>query len=105
MIKTVQNKEQLVFLLVQNKEIIKAYGVKTLGVFGSFVRNEQQANSDIDLLVEFYTEKKTYRNFIGLIFYLEELLGRKVELLTPKSMSPYIEPYIMKEVEYVPFAS
>ena len=105
MIKSVQNKEQLIFLLIKNKEIIKAYGVKTLGVFGSFVRNEQKASSDIDLIVEFHPEKKSYKNFIGLIFYLEELFGRKVELLTPKSMSPYIEPYIMEEVEYVSFAS
>lgn len=105
MITSVQNKEQLVFLLIQNKEIIKGYGIKTLGVFGSFVRNEQKVNSDIDLIVEFYKEKKTYKNFIGLIYYLEELFGRKVELLTSKSMSPYIKPYIMEEVEYVPITS
>ncbi len=102
---SVQNKEQLLSLLIQNKYIIKDYGVKTLGVFGSFVRNEQNAQSDIDLLVEFDPEKKTYKNFINLIYYLEEIFGRKVELLTPKSISPYIEPYIMKEVEYVSIAS
>ena len=100
-----QNKKQVFSLLIQNKEVIKSYGVNTLGVFGSFVRDEPDLNSDIDLLVEFDPEKKTYRNFIGLVYYLEELLGRKVELVTPNSISPYIAPYIKKEVEYVPIAS
>ena len=100
-----QNKKQIFSLLTENKETIKSFGVNTLGVFGSFVRNEPKINSDVDLLVEFDPAKKTYKNFIGLVFYLEELLGRNVELVTPKSISPYIAPYIKKEVEYVPISS
>jgi len=100
-----QNKEQVFALLIENKETIISFGVKTLGVFGSFVRDEPNSNSDVDLLVEFDPAKKTYKNFIGLVYYLEELLGRKVELVTPKSISPYIAPHITKEVEYVPIAS
>jgi hypothetical protein len=104
MIPIVQNKEQLFSLLLENKEGIKRFGVKELGVFGSFVRDEPNNKSDVDLLVEFDPSKKTYRNFIGLVYYLEELVGRKVEMVTSKSISPYIEPYIIKEVEYVPFS-
>ena len=102
---SILDKKNLFALIIQNKEKINSFGVISLGVFGSFVRNEQNENSDIDLLVEFKDGEKTYKNFIRLVFYLEEIFGRKVELLTPKSISPYIQPYIMKEIEYVHFES
>ena len=76
-------------------------GVKRLGLFGSFVRGQQNANSDVDLLVEFEPGKKTFDNFLQLCLFLEGLLGRHVELLTPESLSPFIGPRIMGEVEYV----
>ena len=101
----VNNKEKLLSLIIANGERIRAYGVKAIGLFGSFVRNEQNEESDVDLIVEFEEDKKTYKNFIGLAYYLEDILGRKVELLTPESLSPYIGPHIMKEVEYVAIAS
>ena len=100
-----QNKAQVFSLLNRNKQTIKKFGVNSLGVFGSFVRDESNNDSDIDVLVEFEQGKKTYKNFIGLVFYLEDLLGRRVELVTPESLSPYIAPYITKEVEYVAIAS
>jgi len=52
------------------------------------------------LTVEFEEGKKNFDNFINLAFYLEELLGRKVDLLTPESISQYIKPYMEKEVIY-----
>lgn len=76
-------------------------GVRTIGLFGSFVRGEAGLESDIDILVEFDSEKKTYDNFIDTCFFLEELFGHKVEVVTTDSLSPYIKPYILKEVEYV----
>ena len=99
----VKNKEQIIALLIQSEVVLKQYGVTDIGLFGSFTRNEQNNNSDIDFLVEFDINKKTFRNFIGLAFYLEEILGRKVEIITPQSISPYLKPHIMKEVEYVAF--
>jgi predicted nucleotidyltransferase len=45
--------------------------------------------------------KKNFRNFIHLAFFLEDLLNRKVELVTPESLSPYLKPNILKEIEYV----
>jgi hypothetical protein len=91
-----------IFASIQNKKgVIKNYGVKDLGLFGSFVRDEATEKSDIDLLVEFEVGKKTYNNFIGLAYFLEDLLGRRVELLTSQSISPYLKSNILKEVEYV----
>ena len=97
----VNSKEKLILLLEQHKEDILAFGVKRMGVFGSFSRNDINQNSDVDFVVEFVEGRKSYDNFIGLAYFLEDLLGRKIELVTPQSLSPYIGPKIMKEVEYV----
>jgi predicted nucleotidyltransferase len=79
-------------------------GVNTIGLFGSFVRDSATMASDVDMLVSFEPEKKTYDNFIEACFLLEDVLGRKVELVTEESLSPYLKPHIMKEVEYVALA-
>jgi len=91
-------------LLLQNQARIRALGVQRLGLFGSFVREQQASESDIDLLVEFREGKKTFDNFIELSFLLEDVLQRRVELITPDSLSPYIGPRILSEVEYAAFA-
>jgi len=78
------------------REIKKKYCVRRIGVFGSYVRGEQREESDIDILVEF--DKPTFDNFINLSLYLEELFGRKVDLVTTKGLSPYISPIVEKEV-------
>jgi len=100
---SVQSKERVLSLIEEYRNRIKALGVKRLGLFGSFVRGEQRTESDIDLLVEFEPDKKTFDNFMQLSFFLEDLLKRRVELVTPESLSPYLRPSIMKEVEYVAF--
>ena len=98
----VSRKIDLIDFFRSNSERISSYGVRRIGVFGSFVRNCQTDSSDIDILVEFDREKETYKNFIQLAFFLEDSLERKVDLLTSDSLSPYIGPKILKEVEYVP---
>jgi hypothetical protein len=98
---SIRDKKELLALLQKHRETIRAYGVYQYGLFGSFVRNEQQQNSDIDLLVEFEPGKKTFDNFMNLGFFLEDLLGRRVDIVTKESLSPYIGPSILKEVEYV----
>ncbi len=80
---------------------IKALGVHSLGLFGSFVRGTATDNSDIDLLVSFEPKQKTYDNFMDLSFFLEDLFQRKVELVTPQALSKHIGPHILKEVENV----
>ena len=98
-----QTKERILTTITANQDTIRAFGVKRLGLFGSFVRRHPQPHSDIDLLVEFEPGKKTFDNFIQLCFLLEQLLERPVELVTVESLSPYIGPRILKEVEYVGF--
>lgn len=100
---SVQTKEKALSLIAEYQDRIKALGVKKLGLFGSFVREEQGVESDVDLLVEFEPGKKTFDNFIQLSFFLEDLFKRRVELVTSESLSPYIGPHIMNEVEYVTF--
>ena len=79
------------------------YGVKQIGLFGSFVRDEGKADSDVDFLVDFEKEKKTLKNLVGLGEFLEMLFEKKVDIVTPQGLSKYIGPYILKEVEYASF--
>jgi hypothetical protein len=94
-------KRKIINSIERSRTQLASLGVKSIGLFGSFVRERAGRESDIDLLVEFDSAKKTFDNFIDTCFFLEELLGRKVELVTTDSLSPYIKPYILKEVEYV----
>ena len=102
---TVQTKKHLFALLNEHQHDLKHLGVKRCGVFGSFVRNQHQEDSDIDILVEFESGKKNFDNFMELAFFLEKLFGRKVDLITVESLSPYIGPHILREVEYASISS
>ena len=102
---TVRTREEILKMLDENRTQLRALGVKRLGLFGSFVRGEQRADSDVDILAEFEPVQKTFDHFIRLSFLLEDLLGRSVELVTPEGLSPHIGPYILKEVEYVSVAA
>jgi predicted nucleotidyltransferase len=77
-------------------DIKTRFSVKRIGIFGSFVRGEQKDSSDVDILVEF--EKPTFKNFMNLSFYLEDLLGRELDLVTVKGLHPRIRPYVEKDV-------
>ena len=83
-----------------NREHLARFGVKRFGLFGSFVRSEQNEESDVDILVDFDPNEKTFDNFMNLAFFLEELLGRRVDLVTRESLSPHIGPRILAELEY-----
>jgi hypothetical protein len=97
----VKNKNDIALLIRNNQERISGYGVSSIGLFGSFAKGDANASSDIDILVEFVPGKKNYDNFINLAYYLEEIFDRKVELVTPQSLSKRIRPYIEQSVEYV----
>jgi|ERR1051325_6998607 predicted nucleotidyltransferase len=102
---SVQNKKELIERILANQSQIMAFGVRRLGIFGSFVRDEANETSDVDFFIEMPREFKTLKNFSALYDFLEELTGRKIEIVTPQSLSKYIGPYILKEVEYVPIAA
>ena len=88
---------EIIDLLRSHAGEIKArFAVKRIGLFGSYARGEQKASSDIDILVEF--EKPTFRNFMDLSFYLEDLFGREVDLVTIKGLHSRIRPYVEKDV-------
>ena len=78
-------------------------GIKRIGFFGSFAREEQTATSDIDLVVEFRPEIKMYRKFLDLADLLEKTLQRKVDLLTWEGMASFVQREIEKDIEYVCF--
>ena len=98
-------KQDILSAITSNREVIKGYGVSKIGLFGSFSKGTFTDKSDVDLLVDFIPERKTFDNFMELSFFLEELLGRKVELVTPQSLSKFIGPYILNEVENVSLES
>lgn len=103
--KRVNNKQELMLRVSGSRAQLASLGVARLGLFGSFVRGEQGRNSDVDLLVEFAPGQKNFDNFMALGFLLEELFDRKVELVTLESLSPYIRPHVMNEVEYAVIAA
>lgn len=101
----VNDKETILKRILESKAKLAALGVNNVGLFGSFARGEQTDSSDVDLLVEFTPERHTFDNFMDVSFFLDELLGRKVEVVTPEALSPHIGPYILREVERVRIAA
>lgn len=84
----------------ENMSVIRGYGVKRIGIFGSYVKGKQKPDSDIDVIVEFEKGKKTFDNYMELKFFLEELLKNKVDLVISESIKPELKPYILKSVRY-----
>jgi predicted nucleotidyltransferase len=102
---SILHRDSILKALSANRQRLAQYGVSRIGLFGSYVRNQATPNSDIDLIVDIQKDKKTFSNFLSLNYFLEDLLGKKVELVTTQSLSPYIGPHILKTVEYVSIAS
>jgi predicted nucleotidyltransferase len=100
-----KTKDDILALLDENRPALNRMGVARIGLFGSFVRGEQDRGSDIDLLVVFEPGRKSFDAFMELSFFLEEILGRKVDLVTRESLSPHIGPHILEEVEDVPLGA
>ena len=99
----VQTKDEVFDRLRRCERQLKKLGVKRLGLFGSIVREQHDAASDIDVLVEFEPGKKSFDTFMQVAFLLEDELQRRVELVTTEALSPYLGPRILNEVEYVFF--
>jgi predicted nucleotidyltransferase len=88
--------KEIMATLKDQRPALKKFKVRRIGLFGSYVRGAQGKSSDIDFLVEF--EEPSFDNFMELVFYLEALFGHEVDLITNGSLSPYLEPYVVKEV-------
>jgi uncharacterized protein len=99
----VKSIEEIKAILKKHKqEVILKYRVREIGIFGSFVRGEQQRRSDVDILVEF-----DQRNIPGLLKfiemerYLEKILRKKVDLVRKGGIRPELRKIILKEVVYI----
>jgi predicted nucleotidyltransferase len=95
------NRQEVIDRIEALKPELRIRGVRRLALFGSFSRNTQGADSDVDLLVEFLPAQKSYDNFIAVCDLLEGSLQRRVELVTVESLSPHIGPHILQEAEDV----
>jgi len=92
--------EILKTLRAHRDELRKRFGVKSLAVFGSVARGEAGPDSDVDILVEF-EGRATFDRYMGLKFFLEDLLGRRVDLVTRKALKPRMRPFVEREAIYV----
>ncbi len=95
------NRNQVLEHLARNKPTLMArYGVTDLALFGSTVRDTATAHSDIDILVSF-DGPATSERYFGVQFFLEDLLGRSIDLVTDKALRPELRPFIEKEAIHV----
>jgi predicted nucleotidyltransferase len=89
-------RDEVLRLIREHRAEIDGFGVKSIALFGSVVRDEAQAGSDVDVLVEF-DGAPTFDRYMGLKLYLEDLFGIPVDLVTPRSLKPRVRPYVERE--------
>ena len=95
-----KDKKSILQIIQQNKKKMKRFGAKRIGLFGSFAKSAHHKKSDIDILVEFNHGEKTFDNYMDLKFFLQKLLGRKVDLVIKDALKSQIKLQIIKEVKY-----
>lgn len=94
-------KRKILQILQEKKELLTQFGVKRIGLFGSYSKNSQKRDSDIDILVDFYSEQETYDNLLGIYDLLEKTFkNKKIDIVTKNGLSKYIGSYILNETEY-----
>lgn len=95
-------KENILKTLKLNKLKFSKLGIRSVGLFGSYIRNEQSSESDIDLLIDFEPEKENFDNYMAAYDLFEKIFkNEKIEVVTKNGLSPYIGPKILNEVQYV----
>ncbi len=95
-------KEKVIQTIQGQNLLMRRYGISKVGLFGSYVREQQREGSDIDILIDFEDGAETFDNFIAICTLFDNLFkGEKVDVVTLRGLSPYIGPYILKEIEYV----
>jgi predicted nucleotidyltransferase len=97
----VRNRNEVIERCGAAEPKLRSLGVRRIALFGSVVRASADADSDVDLLVEFEPGQKTFDRFLALSDLLEALLGRRVDIVTTEALSPYIGPHILAEAEDV----
>ena len=95
------NRDEVLDQLARSKPTLVArYGVDRWALFGSTVRDAARADSDIDILVSF-DGPATSERYFGVQFFLEDLLGRPVDLVTDKALRPELRLFIEREAVHV----
>jgi predicted nucleotidyltransferase len=93
-------RREVIQRLTDHRQELARFGVKSLALFGSVVRDEARPSSDVDILVEF-DGQTTFDRYMDLKFYLEQLLGCRVDLVTRKALKPQLRPVVESEALYV----
>ena len=93
-------KDEILRTLSQHQPELRAFGVARLGLFGSFARGEARPDSDLDFVVDL--KRRTFDDFMGLKIFLEDLFGRRVDLVLFDRIKPQLEECILREVVDAP---
>ena len=94
-----RNRDHILAVLGKNRRLMRdRFSLRSIGLFGSCIRNESAEDNDIDLLVEF--NNPTYDNYMDLKSFLEDILQAKVDLVLADTVKPRLQPYIMNEIVY-----
>jgi hypothetical protein len=101
MMNPVNTLDQTLNRIAATEREIRALGVERLALFGSVLRGSPAPDSDIDFVVKFRAGAKSYDRYSSLCDLLEEVLGRRVELVTTEALSPYLGPRILAEARDV----
>lgn len=97
-----KTKNDILDSLRLHRGFLTELGIRSVGLFGSYIRNEQTDNSDIDILIDFEPERENFDNFMAAYDLIEKIFkNEKVEIVTKNGLSPYIGPKILEEVQYV----
>ncbi len=92
--------EILDYLISHKTELREKFGVIKIGLFGSFARDEQREDSDIDLAIEIEKDKKSLKNFFGLKRELETQFGKRIDLGIETALKPIVKAQVEKEIIY-----
>ena len=98
MVNEILNSEKIIKKIKERSKDIKKYNVNKIGLFGSFAKNKQNKKSDIDIIVNF--DKETFDNYMDLLFLLEKMFKRKIDLVIEKGIHPELD-YVKYEAKYV----
>ena len=94
--------EQIKKIIEEHREeLISKYKIKEIGIFGSYVRGDQDETSDVDILVDYSDDHISLFDVLETKYYFEELLGLKVDIVTREALKPIIGKHIMKEVVFI----
>jgi len=92
--------KQVISLIKKHRPELTRFGVKSVALFGSVARGEAKESSDVDILVEF-EGRATFDGFMDTKYYLEDILGCRVDLVVPDAIKPRMKPAIMQDLVYV----